>query len=119
MSPEIPIMPSGSQDPGTTSPKRGAIGHPGTDRANQNSSRETTSETPNQSREGNGSAGSESGGSPGEEELRETTEFLNKSAQVLNRDLRFNVLPEEDLVQAEIVNNETDEVIQKIPSPTN
>lgn len=49
------------------------------------------------------------------EEMKETAELLNKSSNVLNRDLQFTVLPEEDVVQAEIVNRENDEVLQKIP----
>jgi flagellar protein FlaG len=54
-------------------------------------------------------------GPASEEKVRETAEQLNKTSEMLNRDLRFNVLPEDDVVQAEIVNQETDEVIRKIP----
>jgi flagellar protein FlaG len=51
----------------------------------------------------------------GEETLKETSELLNETARVLNKDIRFNVLPDQDVVQAEIVNRETDEVIREIP----
>ena len=51
----------------------------------------------------------------GTEELQETADLLNKTSNILNRDLQFTVLPEENVVQAEIVNRENDEVIQKIP----
>jgi uncharacterized FlaG/YvyC family protein len=51
----------------------------------------------------------------GPEQMQETADLLNKSANVLNRDLRFKVLPEENVVQAEIVDREQKEVIQKIP----
>lgn len=107
MSQGIPITPAGSRENGSSSTKET------TSRSASDQSRgETTKNRPGTDVRSNSSEEKEP---PGEEELRETTELLNKSAQVLNRDLRFNVLPEEDLVQAEVVNRETDEVIQKIP----
>ncbi len=51
----------------------------------------------------------------GTEDMQETADLLDKTASVLNRNLQFDVLPEENVVQAKIINQENEEVIQKIP----
>lgn len=67
------------------------------------------------SAEGNEQSGQSGSGEVSRAKLEESTELLNKSAEILQRDIRFNVVPSEDVIQAEIINRQTDEVIKKIP----
>ncbi len=51
------------------------------------------------------------------EDLAETVEFLNEIGGSLSpRRIQFNILPEENIVQARILHRETEELIRAIPA---
>jgi len=110
-----------ASDPSVNPPSSGGRSStsPGKTRSQSPSEPDSTlGDTPeNQSTETEGTEVQEetSESTPSRETLEETSDLLNRTAEVLNRDLRFNVLPDQNIVQAEVVSGETDEVIRQIP----
>ena len=49
------------------------------------------------------------------EELDEAVEMMNHSAATLDKDIKFNVVPSENLIQVQISDGESGELIRAIP----
>lgn len=103
MSPNPSINPSGAEAGKPSRSGSNSTGQSDRSRSNQSGAR-----TPSE-------AGVDSAQTPSKEKLQETSELLNRTAKELNKNIRFNVVPEEGIVQAQVVNQQTDEILKEIP----